>query len=515
MADPGRAAADKQKNPPKILFEEDGPGYYLRLELHKDALECRCNLVPKDREMLPDVEAIRRLLAEHQVTHGIDEGQLLALCRSAARGKQVTNFLLAQGLEPTAGPDGYLELMVKASDAPAYQEDEKGNIDFRTLNFFSNVVPEQKIGEVRPPQYGKPGYTVTGVQLPAILGTPLALIAGTGTRLENDGKIVIAEMEGRVIVEDKTVLVSEELVVQGDVNLAVGHIDFRGFVEVRGDVLDDFNIHAGKGIAIKGYVGICRISSDGDIALSGMAGQGEGHIICRGNLAATYLNDVTVYCDGDVIVKNEIRNSRIFCLGKVDIGNGNIYGGETYGLAGIEAKNAGAVSGVKTHLYAGINHEELSLVRALDTVQFELAEVNDKLVILSYQLKLNKPLSSEDKKLALQLTQRLEELNARKAEILESLAEARTLTQKSANGKINVKSRLGEGVVLHIGDSIEEIKFERLGAVSMIEDRENGGIHFLSLSPLSKTAGILQEELSEKEVATTEEPPPDDGVWGR
>jgi len=95
-----------------------------------------------------------------------------------------------------------------------------------------------------------------------------------------------------VLYDGKTVSVTEEYLVQGDVDLAVGNIDFRGFVQVKGDVLDDFDIHAIKGIQVNGNVGICQISSEGDIALGGMAGQGRGTITCGGNLVVTYLNDV-------------------------------------------------------------------------------------------------------------------------------------------------------------------------------------------------------------------------------
>ncbi|SDM44037.1 hypothetical protein SAMN05660860_02522 [Geoalkalibacter ferrihydriticus] len=509
MGEAPSAVADKQSNQPEILFEEDIERHALRLELLKNAHECRCSITPKSKEGQVTKEEIAELLAAHGITQGIDNGQIQAMCRTLAKGKTANNFLLAEGVQPAPGPDGYLELFVKtSSDLPDYAEAEDGTIDFRTLNFFSNVTPDQEIGILRPPELGEEGYTVRGDVLPAVPGKPLKLNVGAGARAEGDK--VLADMEGRVLFDGKTVSVTEEYLVQGDVDLAVGNIDFRGFVQVRGDVLDDFDIHAVKGIQINGNVGMCHISCGGDIALGGMAGQGRGTLTCGGNLVVTYLNDVTVECEGDILVKNEIRNSRVYCSGTLTIANGNIFGGETYALGGIEAKNVGAVSGIKTRLYGGIDYVQIKLARELDEVQMEFIELNDELAILSQQLKLNRSLGPEDKKKVLALAKRLEEINQIKSEIGEKIVQARKFAEQHANGKINIKGRLGEGVVLHIGENAEEIKHERSGAVSIIENRKGSGFHFLSLTPLSKTAEALEEELQEEEA----EEEVGGGEWG-
>lgn len=503
-------AAAKQGGQTEILLEEDNERHILRLELLKGAQECRCSVTPKSKEGQLAKDEVLALLATHGITQGINEGQILALCRTLAKGKNAGNFLLAEGLLPKPGPDGYLELFVKtSSDTPDYAEDENGDIDFRTLNFFSNVQPGQEIGVVRPPELGNEGFNVRGEVLPALHGKPLKLNVGPGARLEGDK--VVAEMEGRVLFDGKTVSVTEEYLVQGDVDLSVGNIDFRGFVQVKGDVLDDFDIHAVKGIQVNGNLGICQISSESDIALGGMAGQGRGTITCGGNLVVTYLNDVTVECEGDVTVKNEIRNSRVYCTGTLTIANGNIFGGETYALGGIEVKNVGAFSGVKTRLYAGIDYVQIKLGRQLDELQMEFIEINDELAALSQQLKITHALSVDDKKKVLEHTKRLEEINLLRQQINDKMIEAREFAERYANGKVNIKGRLGEGVILHIGESAEEIKLERNGAVSIIENRREGGFHYLTLTPLSKPASALEQELDSQD---KDESASGAGEWG-
>ncbi|AJF07439.1 DUF342 domain-containing protein [Geoalkalibacter subterraneus] len=488
----------QEKKPDNVLLEEDNERHSLVLEVVKNAMECRLSVTPKSKSGQLEKDEVIDLLADQGVTQGLVDNQIRAMCRDLSKGKTANSFLVAEGKEPKPGPDGYLELFVKAAaETPDYHEDEEGNIDFRTLNFFTNVFPEQEIGVIRPPEYGDEGYTVTGEPLPPLLGKPLKLTVGSGARLKEDGKTVISEIEGRVLYDGKTVSVTEEYVVPGDVDLSVGNIDFRGFVEVRGDVLDDFDIHSGKGILVKGNVGICEISSAGDIALGGMAGQGRGRIVCGGNLVTTYLNDVTVECEGDVFVKNEVRNARIYASGIVSLPNGNIFGGETYGLGGIEVKNAGAASGIKTRLYAGIDYTQIKLAQQRDEAQLEFVEINDQLAILSQLLKQNKMLSADDKKKVIELSARINEINQLKEELEEKIARARVLAKKKANGKINIKGRIGEGVILHIGDTTEEIKIERQSAVSIIENRKAQGFHFLSLTPLSTSAEELEKEIEE------------------
>ncbi len=483
----------------QVLIQEENDFYTLQVELLKNGMECRGSMIPKVKESLPKPDEIVQKLTESGVTSGFNDTQIRAMCRTAAKGKPATNFLLAEGTAPAAGPDGYLELLVKTNiEPPEYSEDEEGNIDFRTPNLFGNVEPGDEVGILRPPEKGSEGTTVTGTVLEALFGKPLQLAMGEGAHLEENGQKVVSDIEGRVIWDGKTISVSEELVIEGDVDLSVGNIEFNGVVEVKGDVLDDFDISAGKGIQVHGNVGICHLRSDGDVIISGMSGQGKGTVSCKGNLTTTYLNDVTVECEGDVIVKSEIRNARTYCFGVVSVPNGNIFGGETVALGGIEARKAGAVSGVKTRLTAGIDYHQIKLNQRTEELIEETVEVNHELVPLSNQLKQTGKLAKEEKKKVLELTSRMQEIEQAKADIKQALAEAKEKAQPHANPKINIKDSLGEGVILTLGRTTEEFKIERSGPMSLIENKDANGFHQLTLTPLTTKASELEREMEEK-----------------
>ncbi len=84
-----------------------------------------------------------------------------------------------------------------------------------------------------------------------------------------------------------------------------------------GDVPDDFDLKATKGIKVSGHIGACNIESEESIEIASMSGKETGQITCHGDLRASFLNQTTVACYGDVYVMNEIRNSVIKSTGKV------------------------------------------------------------------------------------------------------------------------------------------------------------------------------------------------------
>jgi len=132
-------------------------------------------------------------------------------------------------------------------------------------------------------------------------------------------------------------------------------------------VPDDFEVTADQGIEIGGTVEACVLRSDQAISLhGGMSGKGKGRIECKGVLSARFLNEVEVYCSGDVLVQKEIMNAKVYSLGRVIIREGGIVGGEVVALKGILCQSAGSELGVKTMLIAGVHYDVREKVMGLN-----------------------------------------------------------------------------------------------------------------------------------------------------
>ena len=203
------------------------------------------------------------------------------------------------------------------------------------------------------PNPGKPECPFRACPCRLIPASPCQLTAGEGVELKFNDRAAFATKAGRAVYDRNRLSVVDSILVRGNVDLTIGNINFNGSVEIKGDVPDDFDVKSSQDLVVRGTAGACHIESGGSMTLGSMAGKEIGEIVCKGDLHVGYLNQVTVHCFGDVIVKNEIRNSLVKATGRVVVERGAIIGGETIAYCGIEASILGAVSGLRTVLAAG------------------------------------------------------------------------------------------------------------------------------------------------------------------
>ncbi len=447
-------------------------------------------------------------LQQNNIVQTIDYAAVYDFCAAVEMGTAMSPVVLAQGVEPIAGVDGRFELSVKTTgDDVEFTEDEDGSVDLRKRNAFTEIEIGQKLGTVYPPQDGINGTDVFGMVVMAPKGAPFELLGGEGVELKFDDRVAFATKSGRALLDKQTVSVVDQLIVSGDVDLSVGDIEFNGFVEVGGDVPDDFDIKATKGVKVGGVIGACHIESVGSVEIASMAGKEIGRILCQGDLHATYLNQVTVQCFGDVYVTNEIRNSVVKATGKIIVERGAIVGGSCVALDGIEAKDLGASSGLRTKVTAGVYFPD---VDRFEYLRSQLATINrQSKSITTAMVPLKRNLGNNDT-LAEAATKRLEILEAQLAKIE---AEKETFSAEinastpqefeNKNPKINVFDKLMEGVCMVLGQTTEEIKIARRGPLSIIENSRDGSLYYLALTPMQKMAGELEKEIiaAEQELA--------------
>lgn len=492
------------KGQTRILLEQETEKFALKVEVTADEMTCRVSVAPRDISPGLTPDDVLRCLKRAGITEGIDTQAVMTLCRKAGEGRPQDNVVVACGTEPEPGPDGSIEFFVRVSSSEILlEEDEEGTVDLRTLNFFGNVEPGEAVGRVHPPENGPAGTTVTGLPVPPVPGKKLAVVAGKGVHLEEEGTLIVADLPGRVIREGAAVSVSEEYSVNGDVDFNVGNIDFSGFVEISGDVLDDFNVIGEKGINIAGTAGACRIESAGNIALGSMSGKGRGFIRCGGNLVVRYLLDARVECAGNVIVTSEIRNSTVKAAGSILVENGAISGGECVCLSGMEVKDLGSTLGVRTKVTAGVYFPEAD---RLETLHNRLNSLHDQMHRIQSALGplLNRQAAGQSLPEAVLarveiLSSRMKDLAGEKVDMNAELAQFRHQEHPTANPKINVRDWLGECVTIQLGAVTEEIRLDMQGPLSIIENTRQGGLHFLDMTPLTLKAAAMEAELEDEE----------------
>ncbi len=489
------------KSGSKVLAEYVNDDYSLQLQACDSEIECRAGISVHNLEKSPSPADIISILRRNNITSTVDLEQVAIFCTEAAQGNNPQDMILARGQEPEPGEDGWFELLVSTGkDVSEWEEDEFGRVNFKDVQSFSNVEIDEHIGNIHPPTAGEPGKTIAGDLIPPLSGKSANIIAGAGVRLSDDGSQTFATRTGRAVFDNNILSIAEEFIVDGDVDLSVGHITFNGFVDIKGDVLDDFNITATKGIKVSGAVGACRIQCDGAVTIGTMTGKGLGKIVCQGALRANYLNQVTVECWNDIHIAHEVRNSVLKSTGSIHIDSGQISGGEAIALEGIEVKAIGARSGIKTHLTSGVYFPESDRLKYLRTRVKSVAEqvkrISEALNALNKKpLPANRPALREAIELRVGiLTQRHVNLEEEREGLNEELINFSVGEHPTARARINVLAKLMEGAVLHLGETSEEIKMERSGPMTIIENTKDGGLRFLSHSPLAAVVKEPEED---------------------
>ncbi len=454
-------------------------GYSLYLKIPDNRLECRCSYVPHEQGSMITSDELATFLKQYNVREGIDQQAFDDFVVKAAAGQQMLDVLLAAGTPPVAGVDEHISLSALTSAAVHSGDEEVTSVDMHIVQTFINVSAGDKIGRIIPAEPGTPGLNIMGLTVPPQPGKPMKCVIGKNIRTEN-GSILIAAATGRLCQSAGEISVEEQYIVKGDVNFRIGSINFKGVVEVRGDVLDHFDITASKGLTVTGNIGVCNIVSDGDITFCGMDGQDKAIITCGGTLRAHFIHDVIVECAGDVIVDVEIHNCIIRTLGKIVVDKGAISGGSCIALGGIEAKKLGSASSLHTKLHAGVDYHDVELLESLFA---SLAETHEKA------------------KECQSLTE-IAELRKTTAALTDSIMAIRNKADSRANAKINVKAIMYENVHLTVGSVTEEIIEQKDGAHSYIENSIEGGLRVLSMTGLNvKAADIEMAFVREQKMA--------------
>ena len=527
---------------PDLLAVEETDGYRLTLRLAKEQMECVAAIELKipppaapqqdlpqseshhDNLELPEhenVDSVKdgtstvaepsnggislktsqliHLLRQHQVSGDIDEEAVKDFCATIDLQREPPPTVVARGIDPQPGADGWFELLVKISgEDQEFIPDSKGRVDLKRLNAFTEIEPEQKLGVIHPPEPGISGYTVHGHEIEGPAGSPRMMNAGEGVVFKYGGRMAFSTRAGRALFDNNTLTVVDQLIIPGNVDLNVGHVDFNGFVEIKGDVLDDFDVRSTRGIKIGGHVGACHIESEGSIEVGAMAGREIGHIFCQGNLHARFLNQVTVVCYGDVIVTNEIRNSHVRATGYVVVERGGIIGGEVLALKGVAAATIGAVSGQKTRITAGVYFPDVErseyISRQLNVIEEQIRSINGAIRPLMQHLRKGSQFIDAARARLQILNDKLDALYQQKSAFAAEVNTSQPLKIEDKNPKINIQKILRDGVVIALGRVKEEIKIDRQGPMSIIENTRDGGLRFLALTALPVTAAEIEQE---------------------
>lgn len=202
-----------------------------------------------------DEARLKADLEEIKVVHGLRPEcwqEILAV-------KGVGEVVIAEASLPIQCQHAQLEDFV--GDPHKFSASDEGKIDF----FASKVKLVQEgavLARKIPGRPGIPGQDVLGKVIPTAVFKDFQFNLKKNVHLSEDGLEVVATCAGQPVrLDEKTYMVENVYVLQTDVDLATGSIEFPGDVLIQGNVQDGLRINAGGKLEIKGSVSHAEIKA--------------------------------------------------------------------------------------------------------------------------------------------------------------------------------------------------------------------------------------------------------------
>ncbi|MDR0602084.1 MAG: FapA family protein [Treponema sp.] len=341
-------------------------------------LEARADFIPPSGRGMPlTQEQAAMALEKLNIIYGIRHDAIgEAILKCGLDRRPVKDVLIAKGDAPVNEVTEYYEMNPHLTETSRRQPDEKARVDHRAYSPFIIVKKDQALAKLRFHKQGKEGKNVHGVPLPFEVIRPEGVIAGENTRI--DGRLILATINGQLVVEKKVLSVRNSLVIKGPVGYGTGNIIFPGDVVIEGPVSDGFRIYSGGSVTIKQTFDVTDVITKGDlVVIGGIIGKRPALVKSGGAVKTKFIENCRVAARKTITVDAEIINSSVFTLENIDLGEkGLILGGDIYAVRGIKAGGIGRKAGKATRIHCGIDF----------TAQQEKEKNNNQLRILAAKL---------------------------------------------------------------------------------------------------------------------------------
>ncbi|MDE6726551.1 MAG: FapA family protein, partial [Oscillospiraceae bacterium] len=337
-------------------------------------------------------------------------------------------------------------------------EDENGVVDYKNLGLINNITSGTPIAEISMPTEGTPGTDITGKHIPQRVGTPAKFNVGAGTQLVNNDTEIIAAIDGNLVFKNGAFVVEEKIVINGDVDVSSGNIDFIGDVLIKGGVFEGFRVASKRNISIMGLVTNAEIIAAGDVSVK--IGVINSKVQSKANVKVGFCENSTITAEGSVESPSFV-GGEVFAGEKIIAsGKGVMVGGKYTALNGVEASVIGSENYTKTLITLGNNavlsEEREKLEKENATMEEQADQLAKILLTLAEHAKKGKLSPERDQMQTDARRNRLRLLNSIRAN-QKRIAEIDEALQLTQNLCVEVKRMVYPGVTLRINSSVHKV----------------------------------------------------------
>lgn len=397
------------------------------------------------------VERLKEFLLSQHISERCIDDALLAEAVDKGEGN---NLLVARAIEPIAGDDGFLDILITESVKKTF--DSEGEVDFHELQEFVVVEEGAELARLVPATAGIDGVDVLGIAITAQPGKAIKFssqLEGAEVSGANPN-LLIASVKGHPVVLRDGVNVDPTLIVP-NVNLVSGNIDFDGSVFVKGSVASGYQIKATGDVIVKDTVDKAVIIAGGNIQIGGgvIGEEPEGglpspdnqlaermptYLQAGGDVRLKYLTMAELKAGQDIVIREYVMHSKLdagecVMLGQ-EGGRGALLGGVSRARKHLLANQLGNDTYMKTAVEVGRANEDARQLKEL-RVQAQKRQASfDKLSDAENKIKRverQRPLNEELKAKLAKITETLALLTRQ----LEKISQSRELLQRRIDAR--------------------------------------------------------------------------------
>ena len=331
----------------------------LKRDIHivvaEDRMSATLNITQPSNDTRIGVREITKALREYDIKQGIKQDVIKKVVDEQL---YFMDIVVAEGKLPIKGEDGRFDFHFRKEVKATPKILPNGAVDYKGIELFETVEKGQVIADYIPATGGEFGYDIEGNLINPERGHELPTLKGKGFHASEDKKQYISDITGIIEwIDDETIEIRNVYVVDGDVDLSVGNVNFDGDVEIRGNVDADFMISASGNVSIAGNCEACSIFAGKDILIQGgVQGRGISEINAGGSLIGQFFESCKAIKAGEDVTCTYLLNCDTYCEGKLSVAGrrGVIIGGHTIAKMGMECFGIGNLAESKSIVEVGV-----------------------------------------------------------------------------------------------------------------------------------------------------------------
>lgn len=221
--------------------------------------------------------------------------------------------VIAVSIPPGKSKDAWIQEMIKIDPDVKPVLGQDGHADYKNVDNIHQVKKGDVLAVKHPAEQGEAGLDIYGKATPAVPAKDVPFKMGSNTEVSPDGLQLLAATGGFVFHNSGAICVGVTYTVKGDVDFHTGNLHYQGDIVILGNVTDGFTVEATGDVTVEGNVDAAEvISKEGSVTVkSAVFGHGKGSIRAKKSIRLQSVQDISLECDGEVVVDKSLRNCQV------------------------------------------------------------------------------------------------------------------------------------------------------------------------------------------------------------